>query len=391
MSVIKMNNLDLSGKRVLIRADFNVPIKEGKIISDMRIYSTLPTIKMALQQGAKVMVTSHLGRPNEGIYDEQLSLLPIVNYLKKHLQDTNIFLVKNYLDRLNGIEMNYGDLAVLENVRFNKGEKKNQDTLAKKYADLCDIFVMDAFGSAHRVHASTYGVIKFAPISCAGLLFSAELEALEKIMINPKRPLVAIIGGSKVSTKFNVLHSILKIADTVIVGGGIANTFIAIDNKVGKSLYEIDFVDSARFLRNKYVIPVPIDCRVGTEFSENAISKVKKVYEINDNEEIMDFGDETAISMALIIKQAKTILWNGPVGVFEFKNFRKGTETLANAIASSDAFSVAGGGDTIAAIELFNIQNKISYISTGGGAFLEFIEGKKLPVVSMLENKNLNI
>ena len=382
MSIIKMADLNLAGKRVLIRSDFNVPIKEGNIISDVRIRASIPTIEAALRVGAKVMVTSHLGRPVEGEYNEEFSLFPVVNYLKRKMNNINITLSKDYLD---GIEINVGDLVVLENVRFNKGEKKNDEILAKQYAELCDIFVMDAFGTAHRSQASTHGICKFAPISCIGPLMLNELNALTKIMQNPQRPLVAIIGGSKVSTKFDVLQSITKIADTVIVGGGIANTFIAIDNKVGKSLYEPDFVQAAKKLRDTYNIPIPTDSRVGIDFSETAVATIKKVNEIADNEEIMDFGDETSKNMACLLKNAKTILWNGPVGVFEFPNFRKGTESIANAIVTSNAFSVAGGGDTISAIDLFGISDKISYISTGGGAFLEFIEGKKLPVISILE------
>ena len=384
MSVIKMTDLDLAGKRVLIRADLNVPVKEGKVTSDARIRASLPTIELALKQGAKVMVTSHLGRPVEGEYNEEFSLLPVVNYLKDKLGADNVSLAKDYLD---GVELETGKLVVLENVRFNKGEKKDDEALSKKYAALCDIFVMDAFGTAHRAQASTHGVGKFAPIACAGPLLSAELEALAKALSNPERPMVAVVGGSKVSTKFDVLNSLVKIADTVIVGGGIANTFVAIENNVGKSLYEPDFVEAAKKLRDEYKIPVPFDSRVGTEFSETAPSFVKKSSEIQDNEEIMDFGDETAEAMAKLLKEAKTILWNGPVGVFEFPNFRKGTEIVAKAIADSDAFSIAGGGDTLAAIDLFGIEDKISYISTGGGAFLEFVEGKTLPAVAMLEER----
>lgn len=384
MSVIKMTELQLTGKRVLIRADLNVPVKDGKVTSDARIRASLPTIEAALKQGAKVMVTSHLGRPTEGEYNPEFSLLPVVNYLKEKLHATQVRLVKDYLQ---GVDIEAGQLVVLENVRFNKGEKKDDETLARQYAALCDVFVMDAFGTAHRAQASTHGVAKFADIACAGPLLAAELEALGKAMSEPARPMVAVVGGSKVSTKFDVLQSLVNIADTVIVGGGIANTFVAIDNKVGKSLYEPDFVAAAKQLRDQYSIPVPVDSRVGTEFSETAPSTVKKVDQIQDNEEIMDFGDETAASMAAILKDAKTILWNGPVGVFEFPNFRKGTEVIANAIANSDAFSVAGGGDTLAAIDLFGIEDKISYISTGGGAFLEFVEGKKLPAVAILEQR----
>ncbi|QUY47744.1 phosphoglycerate kinase [Serratia plymuthica] len=383
MSVINMSDLDLAGKRVLIRSDLNVPVKDGKVTSDARIRASLPTIEAALKQGARVMVTSHLGRPVEGEYNEEFSLLPVVNYLKEHLKSP-VRLAKDYLE---GVDVAEGELVVLENVRFNKGEKKDDETLSKKYAALCDVYVMDAFGTAHRAQASTHGVGKFAPVACAGPLLSAELEALGKALGNPARPMVAIVGGSKVSTKFDVLQSLVKIADTVIVGGGIANTFVAIDNNVGKSLYEPDFVAAAKGLRDQYGIPVPTDSRVGTEFSETAVATVKNVSDIADNEEIMDFGDETAYAMAALLKNAKTILWNGPVGVFEFPNFRRGTEIVANAIADSEAFSIAGGGDTLAAIDMFGIADKISYISTGGGAFLEFVEGKSLPAVVMLEER----
>jgi len=383
MSVINMSDLDLAGKRVLIRSDLNVPVKDGKVTSDARIRASLPTIEAALKQGARVMVTSHLGRPVEGEYNEEFSLLPVVNYLKEHLKNP-VRLAKDYLE---GVDVAEGELVVLENVRFNKGEKKDDETLSKKYAALCDVYVMDAFGTAHRAQASTHGVGKFAPVACAGPLLSAELEALGKALGNPARPMVAIVGGSKVSTKFDVLQSLVKIADTVIVGGGIANTFVAIENNVGKSLYEPDFVAAAKDLRDQYGIPVPTDSRVGTEFSETAPATVKSVSDIADNEEIMDFGDETAYAMAALLKNAKTILWNGPVGVFEFPNFRRGTEIVANAIADSEAFSIAGGGDTLAAIDMFGIADKISYISTGGGAFLEFVEGKSLPAVVMLEER----
>jgi phosphoglycerate kinase len=378
-----MSDLDLAGKRVLIRSDLNVPVKDGKVTSDARIRASLPTIEAALKQGARVMVTSHLGRPVEGEYNEEFSLLPVVNYLKEHLKNP-VRLAKDYLE---GVDVAEGELVVLENVRFNKGEKKDDETLSKKYAALCDVYVMDAFGTAHRAQASTHGVGKFAPVACAGPLLSAELEALGKALGNPARPMVAIVGGSKVSTKFDVLQSLVKIADTVIVGGGIANTFVAIENNVGKSLYEPDFVAAAKDLRDQYGIPVPTDSRVGTEFSETAAATVKSVSDIADNEEIMDFGDETAYAMAALLKNAKTILWNGPVGVFEFPNFRRGTEIVANAIADSEAFSIAGGGDTLAAIDMFGIADKISYISTGGGAFLEFVEGKSLPAVVMLEER----
>ncbi|MGP2834227.1 phosphoglycerate kinase [Serratia nevei] len=384
MSVIKMTDLDLAGKRVLIRSDLNVPVKDGKVTSDARIRASLPTIEAALKQGARVMVTSHLGRPTEGEYNEEFSLLPVVNYLKDHLKSP-VRLAKDYLD---GVDVAEGELVVLENVRFNKGEKKDDETLSKKYAGLCDVYVMDAFGTAHRAQASTHGVGKFAPVACAGPLLSAELEALGKALGNPARPMVAIVGGSKVSTKLTVLDSLSKIADQLIVGGGIANTFVAAQgNNVGQSLYEPDLIPNAQKLLETCDIPVPTDVRVATEFSETATATVKQANEIQDNEQILDMGDVSAERLAVILKNAKTILWNGPVGVFEFPNFRKGTEIVARAIADSDAFSIAGGGDTLAAIDLFGIADKISYISTGGGAFLEFVEGKPLPAVVMLEER----
>ncbi|MBG5951436.1 MULTISPECIES: phosphoglycerate kinase [Proteus] len=384
MSVIKMTDLDLAGKRVLIRADLNVPVKDGKVTSDARIRASLPTIEAALKQGAKVMVTSHLGRPTEGEYNEEFSLKPVVDYLKDKLT-APVSLAKDYL---NGVEVNAGELVVLENVRFNKGEKKDDETLSKQYAALCDVFVMDAFGTAHRAQASTHGVAKFAQVACAGPLLSAELEALGKALDKPARPMVAIVGGSKVSTKLTVLDSLSKIADQLIVGGGIANTFIAAEgHPVGRSLYEADLVDDAKKLMEKCDIPVPSDVRVATEFSETAEAVLKSANDIKDDEQVLDIGDVTAERLAEILKNAKTILWNGPVGVFEFPNFRKGTEIIANAIADSEAFSIAGGGDTLAAIDLFDIADKISYISTGGGAFLEFVEGKKLPAVAMLEER----
>lgn len=384
MSVIKMSNLDLAGKRVLIRADLNVPVKEGKITSDARIRASLPTIEMALKQGAHVMVTSHLGRPTEGEYNEEFSLLPVVNYLKTHLSSP-VRLVKDYLE---GVDVAAGELVVLENVRFNQGEKKDDETLSKRYAALCDIYVMDAFGTAHRAQASTHGVGRFAPVACAGPLLSAELEALGKALGNPARPMVAIVGGSKVSTKLTVLDTLSKIADQLIVGGGIANTFVAAQgHNVGKSLYEADLIPEAQKLLKTCDIPVPVDVRVATEFSETAVATLKSTDQITDNEQILDLGDVSAARLAEILKSAKTILWNGPVGVFEFPNFREGTEIIARAIADSEAFSIAGGGDTLAAIDLFGIADKISYISTGGGAFLEFVEGKKLPAVVMLEER----
>ena len=387
MSVIKMTDLDLKGKRVFIRADLNVPVKDGKVTSDARIRATIPTLKLALEKGAKVMVTSHLGRPTEGEFTPEDSLQPVVDYLNEHL-DVPVRLVRDYL---NGVDVNAGEIVVLENVRVNKGEKKNDPELGKKYASLCDVFVMDAFGTAHRAQASTYGVAEFAPIACAGPLLAAELDALGKALKEPARPMVAIVGGSKVSTKLEVLNSLSKIADQIIVGGGIANTFIAAaGHNVGKSLYEVDLIPVAKELAASTDIPVPVDVRVGTEFSETAPATEKSVTEVKDDESIFDIGDKSAAQLAEIIKNAKTVLWNGPVGVFEFPNFRKGTEIISHAIANSDAFSIAGGGDTLAAIDLFGIADKISYISTGGGAFLEFVEGKVLPAVEILEKRAKN-
>ncbi|OOR95011.1 phosphoglycerate kinase [Canicola haemoglobinophilus] len=386
MSVIKMTDLDLAGKRVFIRADLNVPVKEGKVTSDARIKATIPTLKLALEKGAKVMVTSHLGRPTEGEFKPEDSLQPVVDYLKD--AGFNVRLAQNYLD---GVEVNEGEIVVLENVRVNKGEKKNDPELGKKYAALCDVFVMDAFGTAHRAQASTYGVAEFAPIACAGPLLAAELDALGKALKEPQRPMLAIVGGSKVSTKLTVLDSLSKIADQLIVGGGIANTFIAAEgHNVGKSLYEADLIPEAQRLSKATNIPVPVDVRVGTEFSETAPAIEKAVNEVAADESIFDIGDKSAEQLAEIIRNSKTILWNGPVGVFEFPNFRKGTEIISNAIAeatANGAFSIAGGGDTLAAIDLFGIKDKISYISTGGGAFLEFVEGKVLPAVEILEKR----
>ena len=385
MSVIKMTDLDLAGKRVLIRADLNVPVKDGKVASDKRITATMPTIKYALEHGAKVMVTSHLGRPTEGEYDEAFSLKPVVDYLKDHM-DCPVRLVKDYLDT--PVDVKEGELVVLENCRFNKGEKKNDEALAKKYAALCDVFVMDAFGTAHRAQGTTYGAAQFAPIACAGPLLAAELDALGKAMDNPARPMVAIVGGSKVSTKLEVLYSLAKIADQIIVGGGIANTFIAAEGKnVGGSLYEPDLVDTAKDIASKTTIPEVIDVVTGKEFSETAAAETKDVADVTADDKIFDFGPKSTAKIVEIIKNAKTILWNGPVGVFEFDNFAKGTEEMAKAIAESDAFSIAGGGDTINAIQKFGVTDKISYISTGGGAFLEFVEGKKLPAVEILEKR----
>lgn len=391
MSVIKMTDLDLAGKRLFIRADLNVPVKDGKVTSDARIRATIPTLKLALEKGAKVMVTSHLGRPTEGEFKPEDSLQPVVDYLNKSDLGVPVRLVRDYLD---GVEVNTGEVVVLENVRVNKGEKKNNPELAKKYAALCDVFVMDAFGTAHRAEGSTYGVAEFAPVACAGPLLAAELDALGKALKEPKRPMLAIVGGSKVSTKLTVLDSLSKIADQLIVGGGIANTFIAAEgNNVGKSLYEADLIPEAQRLSKATNIPVPVDVRVGTEFSETAPATLKAVNEVAADESIFDIGDKSAEQLAAIIRSAKTILWNGPVGVFEFPNFRKGTEVVAQAIVDATengAFSIAGGGDTLAAIDMFGIADKVSYISTGGGAFLEFVEGKVLPAVEILEKRAKN-
>ena len=385
MSIIKMTDLDLASKRVLIRADLNVPVKDGKVVSDKRITATMPTIKLALEKGAKVMVISHLGRPTEGEYNEEFSLKPVVDYLKKHM-DCPVRLVKDYLDT--PVEIAEGELVVLENCRFNVGEKKNDEALAKKYAALCDVFVMDAFGTAHRAQGTTYGAAQYAPIACAGPLLAAELEALGKAMDNPARPMVAIVGGSKVSTKLTVLNSLSKIADQLVVGGGIANTFIAAQgHNVGKSLYEADLIDEAKKIASETTIPEVVDVVCGKEFSETAVATTKSVTEVEDDDMIMDFGPESSKKLADIIMNAKTILWNGPVGVFEFDQFAGGTEVMAKAIAESPAFSIAGGGDTINAIQKFGITDKVSYISTGGGAFLEFVEGKKLPAVEILEKR----
>ncbi|PWW33793.1 phosphoglycerate kinase [Idiomarina loihiensis] len=389
MSVIAMTDLDLSNKRVLIREDLNVPVKDGKVTSDARLKAALPSIQQALKAGAKVMVMSHLGRPTEGEYDEEFSLQPVVDYLQDML-DCPVRLCKDYLD---GIELKAGELVVFENVRFNVGEKKNNDELAKKLASLCDVYVMDAFGTAHRAQASTHGVAKYAPIACAGPLLAGELDALGKALENPKRPLVAIVGGSKVSTKLTVLESLSGVVDQLIVGGGIANTFVAAaGHNVGKSLYEADLTDEANRLMAQAKakggdIPLPVDVVTGKEFSAEAKAETKAVNAVADDDMIFDIGPETAEQLASMLKNAGTIVWNGPVGVFEFEQFGQGTKTIANAIAESDAFSIAGGGDTLAAIDQYAIADKISYISTGGGAFLEFLEGKTLPAVAILQER----
>jgi phosphoglycerate kinase len=384
MNVLSMTNLDLAGKRVLIRQDLNVPLKNGNVTSDARIRASLPTIEYARNAGAKVIVMSHLGRPTEGEFTGEFSMQPVATHLGS-LLGTEVPVVANWQQ---GIELNDGDVVLLENVRFNPGEKKDDDTLARAYASLCDIFVMDAFGTAHRAQASTHGVAKFAPVACAGPLLAGELTALEKALAEPARPMVAIVGGSKVSTKLTVLESLAGIADQIIVGGGIANTFLAASGKpVGKSLYEEDLVLKAKTLMEKTEIPVPIDVVVGNEFSETAHATLKDVDTVNDEDMIFDIGPRSSDSLANTLKQAKTILWNGPVGVFEFDQFAEGTKSLSLAIADSDGFSIAGGGDTLAAVDKYGIADKISYISTGGGAFLEYVEGKVLPAVAILEER----
>lgn len=389
MSFIEMNDLNLTNNRVLIRSDLNVPIKDGKITSDQRIRASLPTYEQALKAGASVLVMSHLGRPQEGVYDEQYSLAPVANDIG-YLLGRKVRLIKDYSQ---GVKLGKGELVVLENVRFNSGEKADDETLARQYASLCDIFVMDAFGTAHRAQASTFGVAKFAPIACAGPLLSREIDALGKALHDPARPMITIVGGSKVSTKLTVLESLSKIVDQLIVGGGIANTFIAAEGyNVGKSLCEPDLIDTCKRLMSEARargadIPVPVDVVCGKEFSEMAVAEIKKVSEVADDDMIFDVGPETSAKFSRMLKKAGTIVWNGPVGVFEFNQFGGGTKALALAIAESKAFSIAGGGDTLAAVDKYHISDRISYISTGGGAFLEFLEGKKLPAAVILEER----
>ncbi|MBG6481396.1 phosphoglycerate kinase [Pseudomonas aeruginosa] len=384
MTVLKMTDLDLKGKRVLIREDLNVPVKDGQVQSDARIKAALPTLKLALEKGAAVMVCSHLGRPTEGEFSAENSLKPVAEYLSKAL-GREVPLLADYLD---GVEVKAGDLVLFENVRFNKGEKKNADELAQKYAALCDVFVMDAFGTAHRAEGSTHGVARFAKVAAAGPLLAAELDALGKALGTPARPMAAIVAGSKVSTKLDVLNSLAGICDQLIVGGGIANTFLAAaGHKVGKSLYEADLVETAKAIAAKVKVPLPVDVAVAKEFAESAVATVKAIAEVADDDMILDIGPQTAAQFAELLKTSKTLLWNGPVGVFEFDQFGEGTRTLANAIADSAAFSIAGGGDTLAAIDKYGIAERISYISTGGGAFLEFVEGKVLPAVEILEQR----
>jgi len=388
MSFTKLTDLDLAGKRVLIRSDLNVPVKNGKVTSDARIKASLPTFEHCLEAGAKVMVMSHLGRPEEGVYSEEDSLAPVAADLSEKM-GREVRLVQDYLDTVP--EVADGELVLLENVRFNKGEKKDNEDLAKQYAALCDIYVMDAFGTAHRAQASTHGVGKLAPSACAGLLLAEELYALHKALADPKRPMVAIVGGSKVSTKLTVLEALSTKVDQLVVGGGIANTFIkAAGHNVGNSLYEADLVDTAKSLMDKAeaagaTIPIATDVVVGKQFDENEPAVKKKVDEVADDDMIFDIGPDSANALADIIEKAGTVVWNGPVGVFEFDQFGEGTKTISMAIAETDAFTLAGGGDTIAAIQKYDIYDKVSYISTAGGAFLEFLEGKTLPAVAMLE------
>jgi phosphoglycerate kinase len=379
-----MTDLDLTGKRVLIREDLNVPIREGVVTSDTRLRAALPTIKLAMTAGAKVILMSHLGRPTEGEYDQQYSMAPVAKHLGQLLGQP----VRLEQSWANGLEQTNGELVMLENVRFNPGEKKNDDTLAKSYAKLCDIFVMDAFGTAHRAQASTHGVAKYAPLACAGPLLARELDALEKAIANPAAPVAAIVGGSKVSTKLMVLETLADKVDQLIVGGGIANTFLAAAGKpVGKSLYEPDLIPAAQALMDKVNIPLPTDVVVGKEFSEAAEARIVAAEDVADDDMIFDIGPDSARNLAGIIASMGTIIWNGPVGVFEFDQFGEGTKAISLAIAKSAGFSIAGGGDTLAAVDKYDITEQVSYISTGGGAFLEYVEGKELPAVAVLEQR----
>ena len=390
MPVIKLTDLNLKNKRVFIRADLNVPIKDEVVTSDARITASMATIDYCLKQGAKVMVTSHLGRPEEGVWSEENSLKPVVDNIATRL-DKPVRLIKDWVE--GGFEVEDGDLVVLENCRFNKGEKKNIDATAQKYAKLCDVFVMDAFGTAHRAQASTHGIAKYAPVACAGILLTEELAALTKALLNPARPMVAIVGGSKVSTKLTMLESLSEKVDQMVVGGGIANTFLKATGKnIGRSLCEDDLVSTAKTLMDKMAkrnasIPIAVDVVVGKKFNANEPAVLKDANAVTDEEMIFDIGPKSAQELVDIIMKAGTVVWNGPVGVFEFDQFGAGTKTIAMAIASTKAFTLAGGGDTIAAIQKYNIYDKISYISTAGGAFLEFLEGKKLPAVEILEKR----
>lgn len=386
MSIVRMTDLDLSGKRVLIRQDLNVPIENGRITSEQRITASLPTLKRALEQGAAVMVTSHLGRPKEGVWSEADSLAPVAQRLSE-LLGRDVPLLRDWVD---GVDVQPGQLVLLENCRMNVGEGKDDEALSKKYAALCDVFVMDAFGTAHRAQASTHGVIRFAPVAAGGPLLMAELDALAKALDAPAKPLLAIVAGSKVSTKLELLANLVGKVDQLIVGGGIANTFIAAAGyKVGKSLYEPDLLDTAKKIvadakARGADIPLPVDVVTAKQFLPDAVAEVKAVDAVAEDDLILDIGPQTAAQYAQLIQKAGTVVWNGPVGVFEFEAFSKGTEALAHAIARSPAFSIAGGGDTLAAVDKFDIAGDVSYISTGGGAFLEFLEGKTLPAVAAL-------
>jgi len=390
VSVIRVTDLDLKGKRVFIRADLNVPVKDGKVTSDARISASMGTIDYCLKQGGKVMVTSHLGRPEEGVWSEENSLKPVADNISERIGKP-VRLVKDWVD--GNFDVAEGELVILENCRFNKGEKKNADETAQKYAKLCDVFVMDAFGTAHRAEASTYGIAKYAPVACAGILLTEELDALTKALLNPARPMVAIVGGSKVSTKLTVLESLSEKVDQLVVGGGIANTFLkAAGKNVGKSLCEDDLIPTAKMLMEKMAkrnatIPIAVDVVVGKKFDASEPAVLKDADAVTDDDMIFDIGPKSARELSDIIMKAGTVVWNGPVGVFEFDQFGEGTKTIAMAIADTDAFTLAGGGDTIAAIQKYDIYDKVSYISTAGGAFLEFLEGKKLPAVEILEQR----
>ncbi|HAT1811127.1 TPA: phosphoglycerate kinase [Legionella pneumophila] len=389
MNLIKMSDIDLSGKRVLIREDLNVPIKDGMITSDQRLQAALPTIKSALDSGAAVIVLSHLGRPEEGKYEKKFSLEPVADYLRKNLE----YPVRFVKDYLSGVDVNPGELAVCENVRFNPGEKSNDESLAKKLANLCDVFVMDAFGTAHRAQASTYGVAQYAPVAVAGPLLIRELEALNQVLKAPKKPIVAIVGGAKVSSKLSLLKQLVGMVDVLIPGGGIANTFLKAQGfEIGISLYEPDLLDEARHIlilakEKGCQIPLPTDVVVGKTFSETCPAFNKSLSNVAADDMILDIGPETIRDYVDLIHEANTIIWNGPVGVFEFPQFAYGTRAIAIAIAESNAFSIAGGGDTLAAVDLYDLNQQISYISTGGGAFLECLEGKTLPAVAILQER----
>ena len=384
MNVLRMIDLDLAGKRVMIRFDFNVPVMDGHVTSDARMRAALPTIRHALDGGAAVIILSHLGRPTEGEWEEQFSLAPVARHLSV-LLGQNVSLVDKWLD---GVAAEPGQIVMCENVRFNVGEKKNDPELSKKMAALCDVFVMDAFGSAHRAQASTYGVAEYAPVACAGPLLVEELEALGKALENPARPMVAIVGGSKVSTKLTVLEALSAKVDQLIVGGGIANTFIAAAGyPVGKSLYEAEMLDQAAALLESAHVPLPVDVVVADEFSASATAVTRAIADTAEHEMILDIGPETAESYARLLASAGTIVWNGPVGVFEIDKFGEGTRRVGEAVADSAAFSIAGGGDTLAALDKYGLADRISYISTGGGAFLELLEGKKLPAIEVLESR----